>query len=184
MTGISECAGGRIVVGVDGVASLTAVRWAAQEALLRKASVHLVLASGGYKRASYSGSPEVPPPGEDGADRRALLAAAELEAGRTLPPARLSSELTDGSPAKVLIDRSAGAGLLVLGAAYPARQSANEMWAPMGAVTRACLRSAACPVVVVASSTELARHHEDGTLPVPGQAIRLLRSLTAATESM
>jgi nucleotide-binding universal stress UspA family protein len=46
MTGNTERAAGRIVVGVDGTAaSLTAVRWAAQEALLRQASVHLVFVS-------------------------------------------------------------------------------------------------------------------------------------------
>ena len=101
MTGISECAGGRIVVGVDGAASLTAVRWAAQEALLHKARVHLVLASGGYKRASYSGSPVVPPLGDDGADRRALLAAAELEAGRTLPSARTAPVRRANEPCSV-----------------------------------------------------------------------------------
>jgi nucleotide-binding universal stress UspA family protein len=47
------------VVGLDGTAaSLTAVRWAAQEALLRQASVHLVFVSRHDERASYSGSPE------------------------------------------------------------------------------------------------------------------------------
>ena len=47
------------MVGLDGTAaSLTAVRWAAQEALLRQASVHLVFVSRHDERASYSGSPE------------------------------------------------------------------------------------------------------------------------------
>jgi nucleotide-binding universal stress UspA family protein len=111
MTGNAERAGGRIVVGVDGTAaSLPAVRWAAQEALLRQASVHLVFVSRQYRRASYSGSPAVAPSGGNDADR-APLAAAELEAGQALPPSRLSSELAGGSPAKVLIDRgSPGAG--------------------------------------------------------------------------
>ena len=110
MTGSTEPAAGRIVVGVDGTAgSIGAVRWAVREALLRQASVHLVFVSRQYRRASCPGSPEASPPGEDGPDGAALLAAAEL------PPGRLSSELAAGSPAKVLIDRSAGAGLLVLG---------------------------------------------------------------------
>ena len=69
----------------------------------------------------------VSPSVEDDADRPAPLAAAELEAGRTLPPDRLSSELVGGSPDKVLIDRSADAELLVLGTAYPAGQLADEV---------------------------------------------------------
>lgn len=108
MTGNAQQGGGRIVVGVDGTAaSPIAVRWAVQEALLRRASVHLVFVSRQHPRASYSGSPDASPSVEDDADRPAPLAAAELEAGRTLPPDRLSSELVGGSPAKVLIDRSA-----------------------------------------------------------------------------
>ena len=152
MTGNTERAAGRIVVGVDGTAaSLIAVRWAAQEALLRQASVHLVFVSRHYERASYSGSPGVSPPGEDHADGRALLAAAELEAGRALPPGRLSAELADGSPAKVLIDRSADAELLVLGTAYPPGQPADEVPLIVGSTVRACLHGAACPVVVAAT---------------------------------
>jgi len=163
MTGNTERAGGRIVVGIDGTASsIIAARWAAQEALLRQASVHLVHVSRQYPRASYSGSPDASPSAAGGAGRTAQLAAAELEAGRTLPPDRLSSELVAGSPAKVLIDRSAGAELLVLGTAYPAGHSATDMPPTVGSTMRACLHGAACPVVVVSTSTELARQLDHG----------------------
>jgi len=143
-------AGTRIVVGVDGtVASMTAVRWAAQEATLHKASVQLVFVDDGYAQAAYSGSSDASHADRDDADGRALLAAAELEAGRTLPPGRVSGERAAGSPAKVLIDRSAGAELLVLGAAYPVYDPANHLPPAMGSVARACLHAAACPVVIV-----------------------------------
>jgi nucleotide-binding universal stress UspA family protein len=168
MTGNTGPAGGRIVVGVDGRAtSLTAVRWAAQEALLRQASVHLVFVSRQHERASYSGPPQAPPPGEDGpeAEGKALLAAAELEAARILPPGRVSSELAAGAPAQVLIDRSAGAGLLVLGTAYQAGQSASEVPPMMGSTVRASLHRAACPVVVVSSWTQLAGQRAPGASP-------------------
>jgi len=182
MTGNTQRAAGRIVVGVDGTAaSLTAVRWAAQEALLRRASVHLVFVSRHYEHASYSGSPGVSPPGEDHAYGRALLAAAELEAGRALPPGRLSAELADGSPAKVLIDRSADAELLVLGTAYPAGQPADEVPPIVGSTVRACLHGAACPVVIAATRAELERQRVQGTSPAPGQAIRQPGSLPART---
>ena len=169
MTGNAQRGGGRIVVGVDGTAaSPIAVRWAVQEALLRQASVHLAFVARQYPRASYSGSPVVSPWVEDDADRRAPLAAAELEAGRTLPPDRLSSELVAGSPDKVLIDRSADAELLVLGTAYPAGQLAAEVPASVGSTVRACLHGAACPVVVVSTSMELARQRAHDASPFAG----------------
>jgi len=167
MTGNAQRAGGRIVIGVDGTAaSLIAVRWAAQEALLRQASLHLVFVSRQYPRAPYSGSPVVSPPVGGDAERPAPLAAAELEAGRTLPPDRLSSEQVSGSPAKVLIDRSADAELLVLGTAYPAGHLTGEAPAMVGSTMRACLHGAACTVVVVSTSMELARQRAHGTSPV------------------
>ena len=73
-----------------------------------------------------------------------------------MPPGRLSSELANGPPAQVLIDRSAGADLLVLGCAYPAGQPASPAPPTMGPVARACLQGAACPVVFAApASTNL-----------------------------
>jgi nucleotide-binding universal stress UspA family protein len=155
MTARTQRAGGLIVVGVDGAeASLDAVRWAAREASWHQARVHLVFASFRYRRASYSGSPEIPPRVESHGDGRALLTAAHLEAARGLTPDCVSSELADGSPAKVLIDWSASAELLVLGAAYPASGSASQVPRAMGSVARACVNNAACPVVVVTSPME------------------------------
>jgi nucleotide-binding universal stress UspA family protein len=158
MTENAGRAAGRIVVGIDGTAaSLLAVRWAAQEALLRRASLHLVLVSRRYPRAPYSGLPEAVPAEGAGPDPAAQLAAAECEAGRALPPDRLESELVTGSPDEVLIDRSVGAELLVLGTAYTAAHSAGEIPPTVGSTTRACLHAAACPVVVVSTSMAPAR---------------------------
>jgi nucleotide-binding universal stress UspA family protein len=173
MTGNTGRAGGRIVVGVDGTAaSLTAVRWAVQEAQSRRASVHLVVVRDEYRSASYAGSPEISPADGDGTDGGALLAAAELAAGQVLPPGCLSSERADGSPAKVLIDRSAGADLLVLGRAYPAGQSASEVPPPMGSVARACLHGVVCPVVVMPVADGACMPARNGGVPVPRPAIR------------
>ena len=153
MTGSTGRAEGRIVVGVDATtASAAAVRWAIREALLRQASVHLVFADDHdrCKRAPYAGCWNAPRPDEDDAAGTALRAA-EQQASQALPPTRLSSERADGPPARVLIDRSAGAEMLVLGSAYQKGQSASDTWPPMGPVTRACLHGAACPVVITAS---------------------------------
>jgi hypothetical protein len=62
----------------------------------------------------------------------------------------------------VLIDRSAGADLLVLGMAYPAGHSATEIPPMVGSTMRVCLHGAACPVVVVSTSMELARQLDHG----------------------
>jgi len=154
MTEDTDPTGGRIVVGVDGTAtSPPAVGWAVREALLRGASLHLIFVRRRYQRAPYSGMAEDPLLGEDDAAGNALLAAARQQASQSLPARQLVTELADGSPAKVLIGRSAGADLLVLGSAYPPGRPVNEGTPVIGAVARACLQSAACPVVIVATSS-------------------------------
>lgn len=164
MTGKTDRAGGQIVVGVDGTAaSAGAVCWAVREARFRRASVHLIFVHDRdrFRPAPYAGQSGAPRPDEDNAGVTALLAA-EKQAAQILPPERLSSELADGSPAKVLIDRSAGAELLVLGAAYAPRQCESEAPPAIGPVARVCLRSAGCPVVVVGPySTQVARRRAD-----------------------
>lgn len=153
MTENSGLDGGRIVVGVDGTsASAAAVSWAVEEARLRQASVHLVVAHDHDRNshAPYADRLGEPQPEADSVTGTALLTA-ERQASKALRPDRLSSELADGSPAKILIDRSSGAELLVLGRAYPEGLSASHELAPMGPVARACLHGAACPVVVVAT---------------------------------
>jgi nucleotide-binding universal stress UspA family protein len=152
VTGNTDRAEGRIVVGVHGTtASAAAVRWAIREALLRQASVHLVFADDRdrRRRAPYAGGSNAPWPEEDDTAATVLLAA-EQQASQALPPTRVSAEQAVGSPARVLIARSAGAEMLVLGSAYQPGWSASDTWPPMGPVTRACLQGAACPVVVAA----------------------------------
>jgi len=154
MTEDTDTSGGRIVVGVDGTAtSPPAVRWAVQEALLRGASLHLIFVRRRYQRAPYSGMAEDQLRGDDDAAGNSLMAAARQQASQTLPMSQLVTELADGSPAKVLIDRSVGAELLVLGSAYPPGLPVGEGTPVIGAVARACLQSAACPVVIVATSS-------------------------------
>jgi nucleotide-binding universal stress UspA family protein len=63
-------------------------------------------------------------------------------------------EVADGLPARVLIDRSVGAEMLVLGSASPAGASGPatpsvQRRIPLGPVARDCLHAAPCPVVVV-----------------------------------
>ena len=140
-----------IVVGVDGTAaSAAALDWAAREARLRRAALHLVLAR---DPARARRAPYARPAAPDAADAQpeaARLDQAVGRAARLFPSGRVTSELTDGLPAQVLADRAAGAELLVLGSARPAADPNG----PLGPVARACLRHPPCPVVVVCSERQ------------------------------
>ena len=143
----------RIVVGVDGTAASTAaVRWAVREARLRHATIDLVSVCYYDPRlhAHYVPLAQTPDRDEREAAARACLATAADLARRHLPPARLMAELADGLPARALLDRAAGAQMLVLGTSRPAPQSTGHSRDAIGAVARVCLSKAPCPVVIVA----------------------------------
>ncbi len=149
----------RIVVGVDGTAaSAAAVRWAIREARLRHAAVHIIFACrhDGRLRAPYAPRSEVPDPAGDNAAARAIFIATAEAARRRLPPGWVKAELTDEPPARALVDRTAGAEMLVLGTTRPGRQPAGQLPEAIGPVTRACLRHAHCPIVIVAAHDQLA----------------------------
>jgi len=142
----------RIVVGVDGSAApAAAVRWAAREARLRRATVHPVCAYHGDARlrAPYVLSSWTARLHQRHAAARVVLDLATEAASRRLPPERLISELADEPPARALLDRAADAEMLVLGRTRPEPQPGQPPLA-MGPVARTCLRLAHCPVVVVA----------------------------------
>jgi nucleotide-binding universal stress UspA family protein len=151
LTGLQ--AGPLIVVGVDGTASSDAVvDWAVREARLRNSAVHLVMAWGpdSGRLAPYA-RPAAVGGGDDAGAAR--LAKAASRSARYLPPERVTSELVEGLPAQVLLERAAGAGLLVLGATRPAGYPPGLL----GPITRACLRNAPCPVVVIAADSQRGR---------------------------
>jgi nucleotide-binding universal stress UspA family protein len=147
----------RIVVGVNGsTASLAALRWAAGEAALRRASLLVVYVWDRTRRvAPYATLGGRPTPGEERSTARARLASALRTAFGPTPPACLSSEVAEGLVARVLLDRAADADLLVLGATAPAITSppAGRGGGPTaGPVARACLSRAVCPVVIVSTA--------------------------------
>ena len=153
----------RIVVGVDGTAASTAAtHWAVREARLRHATVHLVCAC--YHdprlRAHYAPLAQTPDRDEHEATSRERLTAAAEIARRHLPPARVMAELASGLPARALLDRAAGAQMLVLGTSRPAPQHAQHARDAIGAVARACLSKAPCPVVIVAPGDSPASHED------------------------
>jgi menaquinone-dependent protoporphyrinogen oxidase len=139
----------RVLVGVDGsAASLAALRWAADEARLRRSSLRIV---GAWDPATHAASyADVVGPAtsveREITARDAFSAAIRVVFGPQLPD-RVTAELAEGAPERILLARSGDAGLLVLGAT--SRPWPDGWFA--GPVIRACLAHASCPVVVIRS---------------------------------
>jgi nucleotide-binding universal stress UspA family protein len=145
----------RVVVGIDGSpASAAALRWAAAEARLRNMRLHVVqvrnqhvVVASGHLAASANGNASVDRVVADSALRALIREAVGPDGGLAV-----QLELLDGLPAQVLLDRAAGAALLVLGSSRPGALDAGPVGkppAPLGPVARDCLRAAPCPVVIV-----------------------------------
>ena len=136
----------RIVVGVDeSPASLAALRWAAREAGLRAAWLEVVQA---WERARWRVAPYASCVRPRGTDEDRTAAGARLEgAVRTMLGAAsaipVTVEVAEGLATQVLLDRAAGAELLVLGGVASTGRDA------IGPVARDCLRHPPCPIVVV-----------------------------------
>lgn len=146
----------RIVVGVDGSeASVSGLRWAAQEAACTGAGLHVITA---WEDAASGRAPYAPARGAPRAEDQRSAAAARLAAcvHAALGPAPavpLCAEVVTGPAGRVLLAASAGAHLLVIGSA----PRSDRYRAPAGAVHRACLRGAPCPVVVVGAAARWPR---------------------------
>ena len=136
-----------IVVGVSGsLASGAALSWAAEEARLRGARLHVVRVWDPARHAAPYAAVGATPTGEEelASARDGLAAAMRAEFGRVTPDG-VSAELAEGVPERVLVDRSVGADLLVLGVTSPAWLAGRSA----GPVVRVCLARAQCPVVVI-----------------------------------
>jgi nucleotide-binding universal stress UspA family protein len=141
-----------IVVGIsDSRASQTALRWAAAEARLRGASLHVVRAWDSARHAApYAAVGQLPTGDEQEAEVRAgLVADMQAEFGPATPD-DVTTELAEGAPERVLVAQSARADLLVLGVTTPPGLTDRSE----GPVVRACLAHAGCPVVIVGSADD------------------------------
>jgi nucleotide-binding universal stress UspA family protein len=138
-----------ILAGFSGSqASLTALRWAIDEARLRRADLQVVRVWDPARHAA----PYAFAAGRSACDEqepavRAGLAAAMRAAFGPAVPEGVSAEVAEGRPERILVARSAAADLLVIGEAVPPWRVGQ----PAGPVVRACLAHASCPVVIVGS---------------------------------
>jgi nucleotide-binding universal stress UspA family protein len=140
--------GGRIVVGVDGSpSSKAALTWAVRQAGATGASVEAVIAW--HYPAMVAGVPFAPVELLGGSNYRdnaaKVLSDAISETVDPDGPVKVSSSVRDGQPARVLLDASEGADLLVVGS----RGHGGFTEAMLGSVSEACVHHAKCPVVIV-----------------------------------
>lgn len=141
---------GTIVVGVDGSeGSLGALRWATEEARLRRAKLVAVHAWS----APYA--PAMPGIGEPAAlpvDRTVVQEAAEealeaslREVGAPGEGIQLERAVVEDTAANALLDRAEEADLLVVGS----RGHGRIAGALLGSISQQVAQHAACPVVIV-----------------------------------
>lgn len=166
-----------VVVGVSGSrASAAALRWAAAEARRRHARLRVVRTWDPEFDAPYAPAGQRPAPGEQRESAGASLTSQLRATFGRQTPAWVTAELARGVAERVLVDRSAGADLLVLGSAAPPSPTARAV----GPVVRACLSRSQCPVVVCAAdqpairpaapvSGHLRYPRQPRTHPVPAQ---------------
>ncbi|MFI6985997.1 universal stress protein [Embleya sp. NPDC050154] len=139
-----------VVVGIDLDPSINrrSVRWAAREAALRGAALHLVYAwePALAHRAFYAPMHTLVDPAVERGRVRELLDAAEQVAHHVRPDVRVVRRPIEGPVVPALLGAAGEAELLVLGG-RPRHADSR----PLGPVTRGCLRGAPCPVVTVGS---------------------------------
>jgi nucleotide-binding universal stress UspA family protein len=134
----------RIVVGVDGSADGDrALRWAVGDAGRRGGTVQAVIAWtwDGIDRALVTKTH----PSDERRAAEEKLARSMAEAIKDFPGVMIAGEVVEGRPFQVLVEAAKDADLLVVGSHGHGRLH----HAVVGSVAEECIRSAACPVVVV-----------------------------------
>src|SRR5487761_153631 len=157
----------RIVVGVDGsVEAVAALRWACREASLRGAEVHAVHVREEHchSLASYA-VPALSTAEDVSIDVDHLVRSVKDDLA---PGVEVHVEEVDGLAARILLDRCAGADMLILGSSGDVPGALRSA----GPVIRACLRRAPCPVVVISAAQDPTQRREPAARPaeVAGEA--------------
>jgi nucleotide-binding universal stress UspA family protein len=140
---------GHVAVGVDGSpASLAALRWAAQEATLRRSALHIVY---GFARPI----PVAPARWPDVSlyrEARELIDATAAAAQRLAPKIPVTGEVANATAGTALLDESSRAAVVVVGT----RGTDGFAGLLLGSVSGQLATHAQCPVVTVPPN-----HHPD-----------------------
>ena len=139
------------VVGVDGSqASVAAARWAADRAAREGAPLVVVHAYQVIALPSVAGPVRTPAMRRAASEQAEKLLSAVISA---LPAGSVTEQLlVEGPPDRLLIQRSQGAAMLVLGARP---QHSHPHMRFLGSTALRCLRGAECPVVMVPCPSEV-----------------------------
>ena len=133
----------RIVVGIDGsAASVEALRWGLRIAPTIGASIEAVMAWDMPVMYGWNYLPGDYHPGRE-ADK-SLTETVDAVVGSNRPVG-LELAVVQGNPAKVLLDRSRGAQMLIVGS----RGHGGFAGLLLGSVSSNCAEHATCPVLVV-----------------------------------
>jgi nucleotide-binding universal stress UspA family protein len=145
-------AGDRIVVGIDGSeSSQHALRWAQYLAQATDSTILVVAAWQPFTTYGGIGAgwAAVPTDWDPAADaEKAAVAAVDAVFGAHRPPA-LDVMVREGNAARVLLDASEGARMLIVGS----RGHGGFTGLLLGSVSAACSEHATCPVLVVHGTT-------------------------------
>jgi nucleotide-binding universal stress UspA family protein len=134
---------GRIVVGIDGSeASTDALRWATHQAELTGSPLEVIMTW--EWPASLGWSIPIPDDYDPETDVRQVLDAAIDLALAAHPGVTVDRRVVNGHPARVLVDASKGADLLVIGS----RGHGEFAGMLLGSVSEYCTTKAHCPVLV------------------------------------
>ena len=144
-----------IIVGVDGSdSSKTALHWAYEEAAHHGASLTVVMSwhppSTMPMSPPYGTLPTEGYESQPRTDAITLLEKLTSELQPRNPEVDVRTSIEEGSPAKVLIERSKAADLLVVGS----RGHGGFTGLLLGSVSQQCAHHAACPVVIVHADEE------------------------------
>ncbi|MBF6558053.1 MAG: universal stress protein [Acidimicrobiales bacterium] len=133
----------RIVVGVDGSSSSTAVvEWAARQAEMTGSTLEAVTT---WEWPTTYGIAATPIPDYDpAADARNILDGVLQAVQSSHTPIALRSIVVEGHPARTLVEESRGADLLVVGC----RGLGEFSGMLLGSVSEYCITNADCPVLV------------------------------------
>lgn len=145
-TAMTTQAPNRIVVGVDGSEpSRNALKWAAFIAGPTGASIDAIAVWQMSKAAAGPGWADVPVEWDKTKETSADLASTLQEVFGEDLPTTLNAIVHEGNPAKVLLDASVGARMLVVGS----RGHGGFVGLLLGSVSATCSAHASCPVLVV-----------------------------------
>jgi nucleotide-binding universal stress UspA family protein len=133
----------RIVVGVDGSeSSAKALQWGAHVAVAFGAVVEAVAA---WEYPAATGWASIPPEWHPDKDMEKVLRDTVREVFGDQPPAGLRAEVREGGSARVLLDASEGASMLVVGS----RGHGGFAGLLLGSVSANVAEHASCPVLII-----------------------------------